>query len=82
MLNDSFLFKNLKPKGEKKIVRAKVVQTAIIGVRKLQKKKSRSPSANRQDTAKPSKRASSKSKTTDHYGPIEEPQTFNPNLQH
>lgn len=38
MLNDSFLFKKLQKKNERKIIRAKVVQTAIIGVKKLQPK--------------------------------------------
>lgn len=66
MLNDSFLFKKLKTNGERKIVRARVVQTAIIGVRKLQKKKSVSPTIL-------SKRSSSKSKTIPESKPIEEP---------
>ena len=63
MLNDSFLFKNMKTKGERKIVRARVVQTAIIGVKKLQKKKSVSPTLSR-------KRSSSKSKAAQEAKPI------------
>lgn len=35
MLNDSFLFKRLKTKPDKKVVRAKVTQTTIIGVKNL-----------------------------------------------
>ena len=66
MLNDSFLFKRLKTGGERKIVRARVVQTAIIGVKKLQKKKSVSPTV-------PSKRSSSNSRTNPETKPIEEP---------
>ncbi len=36
MLNDSFLFKRLKPKDTKKIVRATITQTSLIGVKQIE----------------------------------------------
>jgi len=36
MLNDSFLFKRLKPKDTKKIVRATITQTSLIGVKHIE----------------------------------------------